>query len=138
MTRVPKLVLAAVLAGSIPALAAAREHEHDRTCEHERELRPVVVTPIFAPPPPAYAPAPPAPPRFREGWREPGRGDGGWRHRELEAVHARLARLDAERAEFHASNAWRPGKLRRYDRWYFERRAELERRERELERVAWR
>jgi hypothetical protein len=132
-SRASKLVLAVLLAGSVPGLAAASDHEHDRRCDHDQ----VVVTPVVTPPP-VYAPAPPAPPRLREEWREPGWRDGGWRHRALESVHAQLAQLEADRAEFHAQNAWRPGKLRRYDRWYFERRAELERRERELERVAWR
>jgi hypothetical protein len=138
-SRVSKLVLTAVLAGSIPALAAAS----DRDCDHDRDGRPVVTAPVYTPPPPAWAPppaqypAPPAPPAWQD-WRERRAHEAGWRHRELASVHAELRALDAERAEFHARNAWRPGQLRRFDRWYFERRAQLERREHELERVAWR
>lgn len=137
-TRTSKLVLAAVLISSVPALAAANDRGPDRDCDHDR---PVVVTvPVHAPLPPVYAPAPPAPPARPgwQGWQDRGGHEGGWRHRELEQVRAELATLDAQRAEFHAQNAWRPGKLRRFDRWYFERRAQLEHREHELLRVAWR
>lgn len=142
-SRISKLVLAAALAASFPALAAA--HDDDRDCDHDRDDRPVVVTaPVYAPPPAAAYPAPPA---YGDGWREDGwrggfwRGGGwraGWRERALSAIHADLAALDAQRAEFYEHNGWRPGLVRRYDRWYFARRAELERRELELEGVAWR
>lgn len=110
---ISKLVLAAVLAGSIPAAASA----------HERDGRPDAVYPA----PPQHVP-PPA----RE-WREQ-----RWRERELATIHAELQRLEAERAQFHARYAGRPGKLRHYDRDYLERRAELERRMNALHRVAWR
>lgn len=133
-SRVSKLVLAAVVAGSIPALASASGSDYD----HDRDGRPVVVAPVHAPPPawapPAQHPAPPA----WQAWRDRRGHEAGWRSRELASVHAELRALDAQRAEFHARNGWRPGQLRRFDRWYFERRAQLERRERELERVAWR
>ncbi len=141
-SRASKLVLAAVLISSVPALAAA--NDRDRDCDHDRPVRPVVVVPPVHAPPPGYTPAPPA---LRIGWRgwQDGRGwqhrrgyGGGWRHRELEQVRAELATLDAQRAWFHAQNAWRPGKLRKYDRAYLERREQLERREHELTRVAWR
>jgi hypothetical protein len=135
-SRISKLAVAAVLAGSIPALAAACDRD-----DHDRDGRPVVVAPVYTPMPPAYAPPaqlPAPPPAYREGWRERRGHELGWRERELSSVRADLAALEAQRAEFHEHNAWRPGKLRRYDRWYFERRAELERREHELERIAWR
>jgi hypothetical protein len=122
-SRVSKLVLAAVLAGSLPALAAA----------HDRDGR--QPDPVYTPaPPPAYAP--PAPEPRRGEWHAYRANE--LRARELAEVRADLARLDAERADFHAHNAYRPGLLRRYDRRYFERRAELEAREHRLERVAWR
>jgi aminoglycoside phosphotransferase (APT) family kinase protein len=139
-SRVSKLALVAVLAGSVPALAAA----NDRGCDGDHDGRPVpvvVTAPVYTPPPPAYAPPgryPAPPPAWREGFRDRRGHELGWRERELAAIRADLARLDAERADFRAHNAWRPGKLRRYDRWYFERRAELERREHELARFAWR
>lgn len=137
-SRTSKLVLAAVLIGAVPALAAA--NDRDRDGGHDRPVRPVVVVPVHAPPPPVYAPAPPAPPADPrwQGWQDRRGHEGGWRHRELEQVRAELATLDAQRAQFHAQNAWRPGKLRKYDRSYFERRAQLEAREHELMRVAWR
>jgi hypothetical protein len=123
-SRLSKLVLATVLAGSVPAAAAAFD-------PYGRQ--------VAAARPAPWQPAP-APPRE---WRDGGRHDGGWRaaawrERELASVRADLRALEAQRAEFHARNAWRPGKLRRFDRWYAERRAELERRWHELQLVAWR
>ena len=118
-SRVSKLVLAAVLAGTLPALAAAGDP--GRPYAPDRDGRPGAVTPS-----PAHAPA-----------YAPRRGpELGWRERELGQVRAERARLDAARADFHAHNAHRPGLLRGYDRRHFARRAELERRERQLERVA--
>jgi len=134
-SRVSRLVLAAVLAGSIPALAAA--NDPGRPYAPDRDGRPAPVTPVYTPaPPPAYAPPAPAP--YRADWRERRGHELRWRERELAQVRTDLARLDAERADFHAHNAYRPGLLRKYDRGYFARRAELARREHELERVAWR
>lgn len=127
-SRISKLAVAAVLAASTPALAAAG----DRDCDHGRPVPVVVTAPVHAAPP-AYVPAPPP------AWRDHRGPDRSWRARELAAVRSELARLDAERADFHARHAYRPGKLRKYDRWYFERRAALERREHELlARYAWR
>lgn len=114
-TRLPKLVLAAVLAGALPAAASAGDCDHDPG--RAGEYRPVPWQP--APPPPA--------------WRM------GWRERELAAIRAELRALDVARADFHARFAGRPGKLRRYDRDFLERRAELERRYHALQaRYAWR
>jgi hypothetical protein len=122
-TRLSKLLAAAVLAGSVPAAASARD------CDHDRD-RPAAV--VIQPAPWRPAPAP--------GWRDGGWREVAWRERELASVRAELRALDARRADFHARNAWRPGQLRRFDRWYLERRAELERRWQELQpqRLAWR
>lgn len=136
-SRVSKLVLAAVLAGSVPTLATASERGPGRDCDHDAAGRPVVVMPPVYAPSPVRHPAPPAPPAW-ETWRERRWQEAGWRQRELAEVRAELRTLESRRAEFHARNAWRPGKLHRYDRWYLERRAQLEQRERELLRVAWR
>ena len=115
---VSKLALAAVLAGSVPAVAAA----HD-------DGRPVAVAPA------PWAPAPVVVERREElaarRWREE-RREG-----ELAAARAELRRIEAERAEYLRHPNHR-GELRRCDRRYFERRAELERRCHELDRVAWR
>lgn len=115
--RVPKLVLAAVLASSIPLAASAA------ACDYPG-------APPLARPPTAY-PAYPAPPAPRQ-WRE-----ARWRERELAQVSAELAALDAERDRFYAYGR-RPGKARKFERWYAARRAELERRYWELQAVAWR
>ena len=115
---VSKLALAAVLAGSVPALAVA----HD-------DGRPVAVAPA------PWAPAPVVVERREElaarRWREERR------ERELATARADLRRLEAERAEY-LRHPHRRGELRRYESRYSERRAELERRRHELERVAWR
>jgi hypothetical protein len=108
---VSKLILAAAVAVSLPAAARADGCDHDRgSAWHD--------------------PRPGAGPRH---WR-----DAEWRERRLQRIRAELHALDRERAEFHARNAWRPGRLRRYDRAWAEQRAELERRYAELQRVAWR
>jgi hypothetical protein len=71
--------------------------------------------------------------------RGPGR-PGGWeqaraaRHQRIREVRFELRRLDDDRAAFHARFAWRPRKLARYDAWYFDQRAVLER---ELARLTW-
>jgi hypothetical protein len=151
-SRASKLTLAAVLlAGAVPALAAARDCDHASAPPPPVVSAPVYTPPAVPEPPPAYAPAwveYPSPPAYGDGWRdrrwheggwrERGWREGAWRERELASIRADLAQLDAERAEFHAHNAWRPWVLRRYDRHYFERRAQLEHREHELMRFAWR
>ena len=125
--RISKLVLAAVLLSSVPlaALADGRDRDHDR--------QPAGWPPAATyPGDPAAYPAP-APGRdWREGraWR--------WREHERAEVRAQLRALDAEREAFYAANAWRPGRMRRYERSYAIRRAELERRLYELQPVAWR
>lgn len=144
-TRLSKLALAAALAAALPALAAANEPGRPCDHDHDRDLdgRPAVVTPVYTPaPPPAYAPPAYAPPAYPPPAYAPYRAARGpelrWRDRELASIHAELRALDAQRSDFYAYNAYRPGKLRRFDRWYFARRADLERREHQLERVAWR
>jgi hypothetical protein len=117
-SRVPKLVLAAVLAASLPAAAAAR----DCAPAPDHASR---AGAGWAPYRPGPVPA--------QRWRE-----ASWRETELRRVRAELAALDRERAEYHARHAWQPRKLHRYDREYAERRAELERRSLELQQVAWR
>ncbi|HEX9401110.1 MAG TPA: hypothetical protein VF912_13450 [Anaeromyxobacter sp.] len=116
-SRISKLVLAAVLTSTIPAVATAHDGDHDRCDQLERydrgDRREDRVQPVP--------------------WRE-----AAWRERELREVRAELQALDTQRAEVHARFARKPGKVRHYDRWYAERRAELERRWSELQRVAWR
>lgn len=117
--RISKLILAAVLASSLPVAASADDCDHDRRG-----------------PPAAYpAPAHPGPtPAWRDGsWRQ-----ASWRDRELREVRAELRALDQERAVFHARHAGHPGKVRKFERSYAERRAQLERRWYELQAVAWR
>jgi hypothetical protein len=112
---ISKLVLAAVLASTLPAAAIANDCGHDvRVDRHERSSAV-----------PAHGPAP--------RWRE-----AAWRDRELRELRAELQSLDAQRTYYHARYFRNPGKLRRYDRWYADRRAELERRWHELERFAMR
>lgn len=52
----------------------------------------------------------------------------------IRQVRFELRRLDDDRAGFHARFSYRPRKLARYDAWYFEQRAALER---ELARLTW-
>lgn len=111
---IPKLVLAAVLATSVPAAASARD------CDHARDARTAAAH---------AAPVRPAPP--------PGRV-ADWRDREMRALRAELRALEREHAAFHARHAKHPGKLRQHDRSYLERRAQLERRMIALRAVAWR
>jgi hypothetical protein len=111
-SRVSKLVLTAVLAASLPAAAAASDCDHLDRRTHGSG-------------PALHRPAPAPAPR--------------WRDAELQRVRAELRALERERAQFHAKHARHPGKLRKYDRAYAERRAELERRWQALRpMVAWR
>lgn len=127
-SRASKLVLAAVLASSLPAAAAARD------CDHDGDRPPAYAAPPAYPAPPA-----PAPDRWDDaGWRDGSSRHGWWRERELMQVRAALLALDEQRAEYHARFAWHPRKLRKFERWYAVRRAELERRWYELQYVAWR
>jgi hypothetical protein len=120
---VSKLALAAVLAGAVPAVAAAHDGPPDR------DGRPVAVAPA------PWSPAPVVVQRREElaarRWREERR------ERELASARAELRRLDAERAGY-LSHPHRRGELRGHERRYLDRRAELERRCHELDRVAWR
>jgi hypothetical protein len=118
MNRVSKLVLAAVVAASLPAAAAARD------CDHGDDHRPVAWAP-----PAAYPPPPPPPARY--GWRE-----ARWRERQLAALRDEFRALDDERARFYAMPGMRRGQVRRFERSYAERRAELERRWHALQLVA--
>ena len=126
-SRASKIVVAAVLASSIPAapLACEREREYGQP---GGDARP----PAYYAPPPEY-PAPPAPTRWREdAWRE------RWREREIARVSARLESLETRRAEARARFGWNPQLMLRFERWYAARRAEFEQRLYGLQYVAWR
>ncbi len=83
-SRIPKLVLAAVLAAALPAAAA-------RACDHDAARRGEAAWPV------PWRPDPAPPHRWRE---------AAWRERELQRVRAEIQALDAERADFHARFAW--------------------------------
>lgn len=122
-----KLALAAVLVSALPAAARAHPYDGDR--------RPVAV--------PAYPAAPPPAAwrdgdrdRERDGWRDPRRAE--WRERELQELRGELRALEDQRADFHARWGWNGRKVARFERWYGERRAELQRRWEALQQYAWR
>jgi hypothetical protein len=118
-SRLPKLVAAAVLAASVPAAASARDCDHDRP-------PPVYAPPVYAP---VHGPPAPAP----RAWRE-----ARWRERELAELRAEFRALESERARFYAAYGHRPGKVRKFERWYAARRAELESRWEAAQLYAWR
>ena len=134
--RIQKLVLAAVLASSVPAAALARDCDHDG--DHDRDDRPPAsYAPYEAPfaPPAYYAPV------YAPGYRAPAPAqwrEARWRERELAQLRLEFRALDDERARFYVENAYRPGKVRRFERYYAARRAELDRRWNALQVVAWR
>jgi hypothetical protein len=113
----PKLALAAALTAAIPG---ARAH----ACDDRSETASFAV--------PAYLPPADA------GWRGDRDGRGGWRARELHAVRAELRDLDAARARFYAEGPRSRREMARFERWFDERRAELERRRDRLQSYAWR
>ncbi len=123
-----KLFLAAALLSSIPLASFA----DGRGCDHDRNP-PVAWPDAYRgdAQPDAY-PIPAPTYDWREGreWR--------WRQHERAELRAQLRALDAERDAFYAANAWRPGRVRRYERSYALRRFELERRLYDLQPVAWR
>jgi hypothetical protein len=96
------------------------------------------------------APVPPDPRDFvrpGDGWRGGDRdfrqdhhrdAREHWRAREIREVHAALRALELERHRFHHSGWHRPREVRRFERWYAYRRAELERRRESLQAYAWR
>jgi hypothetical protein len=108
MTSLRKLALAVALAAAVPSAALAMP------CEAERSY----------PVPPRPVPA---------GWQHESA-----RERELREVRRELRALEDTRADFHARYAGRPGKVRKFERWYAERRAELEARRDALRYYAWR
>jgi hypothetical protein len=134
--RVSKLILAAVLASSLPAAASADGRDRDGVPPAAWPPATAAYPAHAAPPqPPGAYPAYPACPDrpAPRPWRE-----ARWRERELAEVRAQLRALDAERDRFYAESGWRPGRVRKFERWYAARRAELERRWYELQPVAWR
>jgi hypothetical protein len=118
---VRKLALAAVLVAALPAAARARP------CEDER--RPVAVA-YPAPPPSTWREG------EREGWRDHGRAE--WRERERQELRGEFRALEDQRTDFYARWGWNGRKVARFERWYGERRAELQRRWDALEQYAWR
>ncbi len=133
-SRISKLVLAAAVASSLPAAAAARD------CDHDGAPPSAYPAPqVYAPPTPAayYDPTPPAPGYEREGREGGWRHGGWWRAREIAHVREEIRDLDQARAEFYA-RPHRRWELWRFERWYGERRVRLERRLDELQAVAWR
>ena len=56
----------------------------------------------------------------------------------MNEIRRELRALEVERADFHARYAGRPGKIRKFERQYAERRAELEARWDALRYYAWR
>jgi hypothetical protein len=122
MIRLSKLALAAVLAASLPAAAAARDCDHGHGDDYP---------PADWAPPAAY-PLPPPQPAARP-WREV-----RWRERQLAALRAERRALEEERADFYARPGVRRGQARRFERYYAERLADLERRWHALRLVAMR
>lgn len=69
----------------------------------------------------------------RDGWQDRGGWEGrGWRARVRAQVRGELVELDRSRADFHARWDRDPREVRRFEAWYWARRAELERRYAEL------
>jgi hypothetical protein len=111
-----------------------RAERHGQAERYGRDAR-------FAPPRPAPAWA------VRDDLRWNGRGwvVAGWGRPELDgrlvqarAVRLELSGLEQERADYYARFAWYPVRLARFDAFYFERRAELERRLQLVTMFAWR
>lgn len=119
---VSKLALAAALAAAVPAAARAEPcDDHDR-----RAPAPAVYVPAQT----VYTPA--------GQWRGHDRPrHDGWRAQEQARLRIEFARLDEARDRFYAVHH-RRGEVRRFERWYGERRAELERRWSEVSYYAWR
>jgi hypothetical protein len=113
-----KLALAVALAAALPSAALAKPCDEDRL------------------PLPRPAPA---------DWGRDVRHDQGRdsryespREREAREIRRELRELEDTRADFYARYAGRPGKVRRFERWYAARRAELEARRDALRAYAWR
>ncbi|WP_242346121.1 hypothetical protein [Anaeromyxobacter terrae] len=116
-----KLALAVALAAALPSAALAKPCDDDR----------------FPPPRPAPADW------GRDGGPDWGRDGRDWRHespreREAREIRRELRELEDTRADFYARFGGRPGKVRRFERWYAERRAELDARWDALRTYAWR
>ncbi len=121
LATVRRIALAAAGAAALVAASKAR-------ADHEWTPPPQVVVPVDPPayqppyslPPPWTSVAPPVHPAY-----------GAWTRNEL----ARQYRwLEATRIRFYRSGAWSPWQVRRFEAWYWMRRAELNRRWRAL---AW-
>jgi hypothetical protein len=114
-----KLVLVAVLASTLPAAALARD------CDHDRPLPAPPVSPAHV-----YVPASRTPPPAPE-WRE-----GRSRRHELRELRAEFRELERTRADFYARWGSHHRKVAKFERWYGQRHAELERRWYALQRYA--
>lgn len=135
----PVARLALIAALAVPFLAPTVARADD--CDEHEHRRPSAVTypaPAYPAPPVYTAPVHPAPaPAAYDSGYGYGPGPGyayrdGWRHREAARLRFELSRLERTRDDFYASGEWRPGKVRKFERWYATRRADLERRLDEL------
>ena len=113
-----KLALAAALTATVPAAALA-------DCEHDHG-RPVAVYPVPAPAPAVYGSVVFGVDheygRFQERRRQ-----ASWREQERARLRLEYVRLDEAREDFYARPGVRRGQARRFERWYAEQRAELDR-----------
>ena len=134
MTLVSKLSLVALIAAAVPTASHAQGWERGPAVN----------------PGDRNVPAPGAVDRDRDGrddrWERDHRSTENElrfrrdlpRWNQLRALREEFRTLDAERDRFYASGRHRPRDVRRFERWYTFRRAELDRRWDALQEVAWR
>jgi hypothetical protein len=127
MKRLVRSLAAAALATSAVAAAPARAgHGVDASIVIEFPGRHRHVPPPPPPPPPpqvVYVPAPPPHHRCDHHCRHD-RHD--WREERRDEVRRDYRELDRARERFYATWNGSPGKQRKFERWYHERRAELD------------
>jgi hypothetical protein len=139
MNLVSKLATAALVAVAVPAISHADGRDSRR---HDRDV-PVVPAPV--PPDPRDTIYPGVPGRFADHGFRPGdyrhdrrwEGRQAWRIRELREVHQAMRALDLERSRFYALRHTRR-EVRRFERMYALRMAQLEQRRDALQAYAWR
>jgi len=149
MNLVSKLAVAALVTVAFPAISHADDRDSAR--RHDRD---VIVVPAPVPPDPRDTIYPGVPGRFADPGLRPGdrdarygerdrrhdgRWDGrqAWRVRELREVHQAMRALDLERRRFYAYRHTRR-EVRRFERSYTLRLAQLEQRRDALQAYAWR